>query len=91
MEIIKVEGEEIAVDSIEMFRRDRCEIMKCKNSDRYFIGYLVSVGPTKFDLLVYRELDKQMKQEYLAGIMDVVKLAHICSHEDQSSGKYERS
>lgn len=90
IETIKLDGESIEVTQLEIYRRYCCRVLKSASTDDIYLGYLVSVGPYKFDLEVYRALTEQQVQEYRAGALDVGALAEKWSQQDMQSGKYER-
>ncbi len=90
MEEIKVDGVIIEVSEAEIFRAHCFRVLTSVSENEYYLGYLVSVGPYKFDLEVYRKLSDKQAKEYESGTLDVISLAKNWSHEDTQSGKFER-
>lgn len=55
----------------------------------YYLGYMVSIGPYKFDLELYRKLTNTQTKEYQSGTLDFISLAKNWSNEDTQVGKFD--
>lgn len=89
-EEIKVDGTIVETAEVEIFRDYCFRVMRSISGSHYYLGYLVSIGPYKFDLEVYRQLSDMQAKEYVSGTLDVIALAKNWSDEDTQSGRFER-
>ncbi len=90
MEQIKVDGSIVEASEVEIFRDHWFRVLKSGARNDYYLGYVFSVGPYKFDLEVYRKLSDKQAKEYESGTLDVILIAKNWSHEDTQSGEFER-
>ena len=88
MEQIKVEGLTVDVTEVEIYRDHWFRVLKSILGNSYYLGYIISAGPYKIDLEVYRRLSNTQAKEYEAGSLDVISLARHWSDVDTHSGKY---
>ena len=88
MEKIKVNGLTVEVTEVEIYRDHWFRVLKSVAGNSYYLGYVISAGPYKIDLEVYRRLSAAQSKEYEAGTLDGTSLARQWSDEDTQSGKF---
>lgn len=88
VEQIKVDGLTVDVTEVEIYRDYWFRVLKSVSGNSYYLGYVISAGPYKIDLEVYRRLSAAQSKEYEAGTLDVISLARQWSDEDTQSEKF---
>ena len=90
MERITVDGEKIEAQELSPRPDEWCRHLASLDGTREFLGYLVSVGPYKFDIEGFTELTIEQIAASKSGVLDLAALARQMAEADQNSGKYER-
>ncbi|MCX2833089.1 hypothetical protein [Microbulbifer thermotolerans] len=89
MEEIRVDGSTVKASEVEIFKGNCFRVLKSVSGNDYYLGYMVSIGPYKFDLELYRKLTNTQTKEYQSETLDVISLAKNWSNEDTQVGKFE--